>query len=469
MNHQIALEPPVLLPERYCGGAACGVDLGTATADFWLEDAKGQRRVSLENTQVTGTQILQPVCRLQIVVADLAGEDRINALFNGSAFIRFGGDDPISCIEGEHNDAGLTLRPLKEPLDVCHRAEPGTAIESVLFGFPALYGAHDVMVENSRTDDARREWWRCGQVRLSAGNWRIHISSHANTEEWIRSMQRSGGLTVTHGCRICKTNGETIDWSEAKHITDCLHHFLSFARGHWQPLGNVRLLSDGNECLSESWGVLRGIDRPIQDGLSWWSPHPDGDKLNDVFQPFYSLWQDSAWHDTLRELIYWYLQANLAGRGHVSADAALVLSQATLEKLAWFYVTQVRKAVSEDAFQPGKLRASDQIRLLATLLNLPHAIPNVLSSIQADASGKRFEDAFHALTTIRNQLVHSGMKRNLRPGAEFDAWNLSQWYVEMCMLRLMGYRGRYANRLKLNKWAGETEPVPWADDEETLP
>lgn len=468
MSVQMPDETPVSLPERYRGGTACPVDLGTATADFWFEDANGNRGTSLERTVVTGQQLLQPIGRLRILVPGLEGHDLDGEFFNGNAFIRFSEDEPISCIADRHSELGLTLRPLKEPLNVCHCAVPGTTVELVLCGFPALYGAHDVFVENSQADDPRREWWRCGQVVLSSGGWRIQISAHSKTEEWIRLMQRSGGLTVTHTCRVCKTNDEMIDWSEAKHITDCLHHFLSFARGHWQPIGNVRLLSDRNECLSESWGILRGSDLPIQEGLSWWSPHPDAHQLNDVFQLFCGLWLDSGWRETLRELIYWYLQANLAGRGHLSADAALVLSQATLEKIAWFYTTQVRKAVSEEAFQPGKLRASDQIRLFATLMNLPHAIPDTLPSIQADASGKRFEDAFHALTTIRNQMVHSGKKRNLQTGAEFDAWNLSQWYVEMSLLRLMGYRGNYANRLKLNKWAGETEPVPWADDEEKL-
>jgi hypothetical protein len=161
-------------------------------------------------------------------------------------------------------------------------------------------------------------------------------------------------------------------------------------------------------------------------------------------------------------MIYWYLQANLAGRGNLGADSALILSQSTLEKLSWIYATQIRKAVSEEAYQPGKLRASDQIRLLATLMGLPHEIPATLASIKEDANGNKFEDAFHAITIIRNQLVHSKKKRELKPRAEFDAWNLSQWYVEMCLLRLMQYQGRYANRVRLNKWAGETELVPWA-------
>ncbi len=229
-----------------------------------------------------------------------------------------------------------------------------------------------------------------------------------------------------------------MDWEETQNVITCLHYFMSFARGHWQPIGHFRLFSDDGICLHEQWGILRGSD-PLShnNSLTWWSPYPQAHQLADVFKGFWDLWNDLSWKEALPEVIYWYLQSNLAGRGHMGADSALILSQSTLEKLAWIYITQIKKAVSEEAFQPGKLRASDQIRLLATLMDLPHEIPDILDSIEKDVNGQKFEDAFHAITNIRNQLVHSKKKHELESDAAFDAWNLSQWYVEMCLLRLM--------------------------------
>ena len=46
-------------------------------------------------------------------------------------------------------------------------------------------------------------------------------------------------------------------------------------------------------------------------------------------------------------------------------------------------------------------------------------------------------------------------------GAEGDAWKLVLWLIEMAVLRLCNYNGRYSNRL-VHKWAGQTELVPWA-------
>lgn len=454
---------PILLPEAFIQEPGTPVNLGTAKADFWLEDAGGIRFKELKQIDLHGTQILQPKDRVHLSLSGIPPNDVMRAAINGTAFVQFAGQDPVQCLNHDNDDTWSTWVPLREPLDIAHSSDPGTRLEFVLFAFPVFYGEQDAMVETTSNDSKTAGWWRCGQIEIEHKQWHIQISAHSKTKEWNDSIKQTGGLAATHAGRIKKTDGQTMDWEEAQNVITCLHHFLSFARGHWQPIGHFRLFSNDGVCLHERWGILRGSD-PLShnNSLTWWSPHPQAHQLSDVFRGFWDLWIDLSWKEALPEVIYWYLQANLAGRGHLGADSALILSQSTLEKLSWIYATQIKKAVSEEAFQPGKLRASDQIRLLATLMDLPHEIPDILDSIKEDANGKKFQDAFHAITIIRNQLVHSKKKRELKPKAEFNAWNLSQWYVEMCLLRLMKYKGQYANRVRLNKWTGETEPVPWA-------
>ncbi|WP_096292838.1 hypothetical protein [Nitrosomonas ureae] len=70
-------------------------------------------------------------------------------------------------------------------------------------------------------------------------------------------------------------------------------------------------------------------------------------------------------------------------------------------------------------------------------------------------------DAPHALTEIRNSLIHpEHKKRDQLDSAYFDAWNLGLWYLEMGILAICNYEGAYGNRLKLNRM-GEVENVPW--------
>lgn len=464
--NQVNKTHPIQLPTNYSKGEGNPVKLGVAKADFWLEDADGNRFKDMKQIDVQGSQILQPKDRVHLLLLDIPPHDAMRAAINGAAFVQFAGQDPIKCLNHNHDETQSTWVPLREPLDIEHSSGTGTRLEFVLFAFPVFYGSQDVRVETTNEDNKTTGWWRCGQIEIKHKQWQVQISAHNKTKEWNDAIKQTGGLAATHAGCIQKTDGQAMDWEEAKNIIACLHHFLSFARGHWQPIGHIRLLSNDGVCLHERWGILRGGDQLTQNSLTWWSHHPQADQLSEVFKGFWDLWNDSSWKDALPEVIYWYLQANLAGRGHLGADSALILSQSTLEKLSWIYATQIKKAVSEEAFQPGKLRASDQIRLLATLMDLPHEIPDILDSIKEDAKGQQFDDAFHAITIIRNQLVHSKKRRELKPGAEFDAWNLSQWYVEMCLLRLMQYQGQYANRVRLDKWAGDSEAVPWASSGE---
>ena len=461
---------PVQLPYAFSAGPDAPVDLGATKADFWVEDGNG-RFIDLKQTTVHGAQLLRPKDQVQLDVEGIEPFDALRSFTNGQAFIQFADCEPIECLgvgtvnlaQGQASNQSIWI-PLQKPLDIKHSSRSGTRVEFVLYGFPDFHGGHDTTV--AKHDDQQRlvAWWRCPQILISHDKWHIHISAHDKTKEWNKAIQQSGGLAATHAGRIEKEHGKKISWREADDITDCLHHLLSFARGYWQPLGYVRLLSDEGGCLREKWGTLRGGSQSTQSGLTWFSL-PQAHLLSEVFPGFWTLWNDRLWKDTLPELIYWYLQANLVGRSDLGVDAALILSQATLEKLSWTYVTQIRKAVSEEAYQSGKLIASDQMRLLSTFMGLPHETPDFLDSIKKDADGKEFADAFHVIADIRNQLVHAKKKRNLKPRATLHAWNLSQWYVEMCLLRLMKYQGEYANRLRLRKWAGETEPVPWAKAE----
>jgi len=52
--------------------------------------------------------------------------------------------------------------------------------------------------------------------------------------------------------------------------------------------------------------------------------------------------------------------------------------------------------------------------------------------------------------------------QSVTPRARFEAWYLALWYVELALLKLLGYDGQYNNRLNLDGWEGEYASVPWA-------
>jgi hypothetical protein len=107
------------------------------------------------------------------------------------------------------------------------------------------------------------------------------------------------------------------------------------------------------------------------------------------------------------------------------------------------------------------LLASDKFRIIFSSLGIPLEIPKETPEIDKLAKNFNWLDAPHALTEIRNSLVHpEHKKRGQIDSAYYEAWNLGLWYLEMGLLAVCGYSGTYGNRLK-QRYVGQVENVPW--------
>ena len=162
------------------------------------------------------------------------------------------------------------------------------------------------------------------------------------------------------------------------------------------------------------------------------------------------------WRETLHEVIYWYLNANYSTRG---IDAGIILTQAAIERLSYEFSVKDKRLLTVNGFKD--LWASDKFRLLFSSLNIPLDIPSETSELQQLAGRIDWLDAPHALSEIRNSLVHPEHKRRGQfKSAYYEAWNLGLWYLEMGILAICGYVETYGNRLK-QRWVGQVENVPW--------
>ena len=70
-----------------------------------------------------------------------------------------------------------------------------------------------------------------------------------------------------------------------------------------------------------------------------------------------------------------------------------------------------------------------------------------------------WSDGPKALSVIRSRLVHPGKSE---PLPYYDAWKLAAWYLELVLLRVVGFSGEYSNRTSASRRVGQVEPVPWA-------
>ena len=92
-------------------------------------------------------------------------------------------------------------------------------------------------------------------------------------------------------------------------------------------------------------------------------------------------------------------------------------------------------------------------------------VPTECSVLTELNKSRHWEHGPHALTVIRNDLVHPDNQSG--PFAEEalrEAQSLGLYYIELMLLRLSGYTGQFVNRLKeRDSLSSRIEAVPWAE------
>lgn len=326
-----------------------------------------------------------------------------------------------------------------------------------LFNFPKFYGSTDYILR--RTTATRQGFTRCGLLVAMMGGWRVQIAANEQTNDAISSLEERGGWRITHVGEIVRGDGAAYSSDELENVLLMLHQCLSFATGRWAGLALPVGYDENNVRVFEQWGLPLASDGAWS-GTSSCFDDRNGDMLADLIPGFWRLWSQPLWRKPIGEAIYWYLGASDRRVG-IGVDTGLILAQAALELLAWNYCVRDRALVSEAAFAPRKLSAADRLRLLVSSLGIPKQLPTDSPALHA-RRGKPWIDGLEAITEVRNLLVHPHENRSLPDNSYYEAWRLSMWYIDLVILRLCAYNGRYANRLKPNRWAGEVDPVPWA-------
>ena len=357
---------------------------------------------------------------------------------------------------GTNSEGGWNFIPKMSVVSASKQTTDIKWIIAHLFNFPEFSSSSDFSLQTDRS------WRRCGMVDLIADGWRITIAATDQTDELTKSLEQSGGYVITHVAKIERTDGSVFSSDSCEEVLVCLHHFLSFALGRWAGLALPVGFADSGERVFEQWGLPMAASGKWSGGQSWFDLH-HGQLLSEVFPGFWALWNETLWQKAIRECLYWYIAANERGTG-IGIDTGLILCQTALEHLAWTVCVKVRKLVSAQAFSVRGLNAADKIRLLITSLGIPASIPANLVDLAkppSHVSGGKWDDGPHAVTEIRNSIIHPDAKLTPTHGAYIDAWKLSIWFVEMCLLRLCEHRGSYGNRLLLRR-AGRVEKVPWS-------
>ncbi len=350
----------------------------------------------------------------------------------------------LKCSTSSSGEATLKWCPNAEPL--IGRGNQNTEITSLvlhLFNYENIFG---IRRSSEQVGPAQ---YTIHHIDLKASGWNLELKSLTTTSDTLKSLDETGGYGLTHIGFLQKVDGTSFNGKTAEEMLNALRYFLSFSKGIWCNPCLAVGFDDKENRVWESWASPKeGWSKP-----SSWFDTQHCEQLINLFPGFMTKWEDEDWREALGEVIYWYLSSNISSRG---IDNGIILTQAAIERLSFEYAVKHKRLIESEGFK--NLRASDKLRLLLSSLDIPIDIPASTPEL------KQFNwiDAPHAITEIRNSLVHPEHKRRGKFDEVFyPAWKLGQWYLELAMLRVCGYFGTYSNRLVPERWVGTVESVPW--------
>jgi hypothetical protein len=299
---------------------------------------------------------------------------------------------------------------------------------------------------------------RAGRVVLDGGGWVVTLDNLDRAYAIKENLDESSGFGVTQTGRIERGDGAPFIAEELEPLIDALQRFLSFCAGRWTGPCLLQGYGPDGRRVWEVWDRRRVS--PFHFRLSW-HDYICGDQLEQAFPGFMSRWADEGWRQVLDLAIHWYVEANSQAG---SVEGSIVMTQTAQEMLSSAVFVEFERWLSADGFE--RLTAEDRVRSLMRWAGVPTDIPAELGELIAVSRAENWMDIPAAIAGIRNPIAHPTPRNRQRSGrhsprARAEVWAVGLWVLELCLLRLLGYRGSYANRIT-RRYTGQVEPVPWS-------
>jgi hypothetical protein len=348
-----------------------------------------------------------------------------------------GGPVPAQIRGVFRNKATIAARPTFDRLQFC------------LVNFPEYIG-DPIRYE---TDGSRGSF--SGRLQVASPGFLCIVDEIREARELRKTAAEDAGFVISHVGELKPVEG-CLDEASTQQMLDVLRLFFGFLRGAWS--GPV--FPQGITEHQKNWEQFAGWKVSEAREVPTWLPQRNPLDLNRLFSGFVERHSDPAWQSPLRTALHWYVEANSSGTAH---ETRLVLGQVALELLAWLELVVTRQRHSRSDFK--RLSAAGRIRSLLHQLYIPCGMPSHFAELQSLQEGDAF-DGPGVVARLRNALVHAGEKnpapiKSVSGVQWWQAGQLALQYVELSLLALCGYQGKYARRC-WRGWKGDDEVfVPW--------
>ena len=373
---------------------------------------------------------------------------------NGSIEIRFdAGDQVRSVMSSVLSYSTPLLQGLRDQVKgkiFVHQSQIGDDSEQLDYAklcipnFPEFTGANastEIETRYSHQPD-RVSWHRMGYVELQADDWRVHIAQRTESSE----------PAYSHDVGIYKVNSAPFTGTELAEFINNLSFFLTFVSG----TPRRPSMSVGYQNLNPVWGQFNRFKQNPYVEDNWFNPRVGG-SIATLFPLFWQQLSTNA--SVLTKPIELYAESSEIARSGLHQHA-LTVSQSALENIAESKIGKMPRGTSAaDHIN----HALNQIGIDTNLSNFPA----ILAAWTTRFKGSPSDGGPTFVARLRNS-VHPRPTNTMTEDLDYyNAWRLSQYYVETALLKICNYTDKYRNRMT-SEWTTDSEIVPWAPKQNTL-
>ncbi len=358
------------------------------------------------------------------------------------------GDISITSIS--HSNSSNEINLEGRILDTAVFGDKSTPVTKVRFAIPNLreFQGDFVKAVNNEGGITRGS----NRIVFENNDFLITIDKSSNFKELHNALKQGGYVNLYSG-ELTKKQG-TIKFSELGDVVYCFTTFLTFLNGRrCAPFFLAGIHEE--EVLWTDFSERR-VDQYKY--VITWPPSHSIEGLDELWKSFCTLWKDDNDKDFITSAIHWYVEAN--GNSDY-AEGAIVMSQIALELIYnWFVIEKKKLLIGKDG---ENISASNKIRLLLSQVNGNSEVPVAFTNLQSFVGDNEdISDGADAFVQIRNAIVHSqeGKRKKLAKipvPVIVETYQLSIWYIELSLLYVLKFKGKYFNRCSGARWNGEGE------------
>ena len=331
------------------------------------------------------------------------------------------------------------------------RGDKTISVSKIIFSIPNLREFHGSPVKEIKKDN--KIWGSRSRLLFENKDYKITIDKSNNYEDKIKLLKSNGGYLILYNGEIVKKKGN-LKLSETKNLLDSFSVFLCLLNGRRVS----PLLLHGIHDEQILWTDYSSYKTDNYKYVISWPAQFDIDGLNGLWNEFSILWKDENDKDFLNSVIHWYIEAN-SNSGLI--EGSIIMIQTALELLYNYFIIEKKKMIIG---KDGEwISAANKIRILLSQINVEkyksYAFKNIETFIK---SNERIIDEVEAFVYLRNAIVHSQEEKRkelskISASLINEIQQLGLWYIEISLLYILKYEGKYYNRCSGAKWRGEGE------------